>query len=87
MLGETPTALVDNGFFGASSYNSLQMTLRKQVARVLTLQATYTLSRAETNTSVYNDMNNLALDWAVRASIARIASLLTSSTNCRPSRA
>ena len=64
VLGETPTALVDTGFFGASSYNSLQMTLRKQVARVLTLQATYTLSRAETNTSVYNDMNNLALDWA-----------------------
>jgi hypothetical protein len=64
VLGETPTALVDTGFFGASSYNSLQTTLRKQLAHVLTLQATYTFSRAATNTSVYDDMNNLALDWA-----------------------
>lgn len=70
VLGETPTALLDSGFFGSSDYNSLQATLREQISRVLTLQAAYTFSRAATNTSVYNDLNDLDLDWA-RASFDR----------------
>jgi hypothetical protein len=69
-LGETPTALAANEFIGASSYHSLQATLRKQASRGLALQATYTWSRAASNTAIYNDPNNLALDWA-RASFDR----------------
>jgi hypothetical protein len=64
VLGETPTALVENGFLGSSAYHSLQVTLRRQAARGLTFQAAYTLSRAAANTSIYNDPNRLELDWA-----------------------
>ncbi len=64
ILGETPTALAANEFSGASAYHSLQFTLRKQAAHALSFQATYTYSRAATNTSIYNDPNNLAIDWA-----------------------
>jgi hypothetical protein len=64
ILGETPTALAANEFSGASAYHSLQFTLRKQAAHALSFQTTYTYSRAATNTAVYNDPNNLALDWA-----------------------
>ena len=64
ILGETPTALAANEFSGASAYHSLQFTLRKQAAHALSFQATYTYSRAATNTSIYNDPNNLTLDWA-----------------------
>jgi hypothetical protein len=63
ILGETPTALASNEFSGASSYHSLQVTLRRQ-ARALAFQATYTWSRAAGNTTIYNDPGNLALDWA-----------------------
>jgi len=70
MLGETPTALADNEFTGASSYNSLQATLRSHVWRGLSFQANYTYSRAANNTVIDNDQNNLALDWA-RASFDR----------------
>ncbi len=70
VLGETPTALADNEFAGASSYNSLQATLRSQVWHGLSFQANYTYSRAMTNTTLDNDQNNLALDWA-RASFDR----------------
>jgi hypothetical protein len=70
ILGENPTALADSEFTGASSYHSLQATLRKQASRGLSLQATYTFSRAANNTSIYNDPNNLSLDWA-RASFDR----------------
>src|ERR1035441_8389734 len=70
ILGETPTALAANEFSGASAYHSLQVTLRKHAAHALSLQATYTLSRAATNTTIYNDPNNLGLDWA-RASFDR----------------
>ena len=70
ILGETPTALADNEFAGASSYNSLQATLRSQVWRGLSFQANYTYSRAANNTVIDNDQNNLALDWA-RASFDR----------------
>ena len=64
IMGETPTALVANEFTGASAYDSLQVTLRKQAAHALSFQTTYTYSRAATNTTIYNDPNNLALDWA-----------------------
>jgi hypothetical protein len=64
ILGETPTALTDNEFTGASTYHSLQATLRKQASHGLAFQATYTFSRAANNTTIYNDPGNLSLDWA-----------------------
>jgi len=64
ILGEKPTALVKNDFSGRSWYHSLQAILREQISRGLTFQAAYTFSKAENNTVVYNDQNNLALDWA-----------------------
>src|ERR1019366_850006 len=64
ILGETPTALAANEFSGASAYHSLQVTLRKQAAHALSMQMTYTLSRAATNTTAYNNPNNLGLDSA-----------------------
>ncbi len=70
ILGETPTALSDTAYSGASTYHSLQATLRQQISRSLTFQVAYTFSRAATNTAIYNDLNNLALDWA-RASFDR----------------
>jgi len=63
-LGETPTALGQNCFIGRSWYHSLQATLSKQISHGLTFQAAYTFSKAENNTAIYNDQNNLALDWA-----------------------
>jgi hypothetical protein len=70
ILGETPTALAENNFIGFSWYHSMQATLRKRVSHGLTFQAAYTFSKAENNTVVYNDQNNLSLDWA-RASFDR----------------
>ena len=64
ILGETPTALADNNFIGRSWYQSLQATLSEQLSRGLTFQVAYTFSKAENNTVLYNDQNNLALDWA-----------------------
>jgi len=70
VLGETPTALADNEFTGASSYHSLQTTLRSQVWHGLSFQGNYTYSRAMNNTSVLNNQNSLGGDWA-RASFDR----------------
>jgi hypothetical protein len=64
ILGETPTALADSEYLGLSWYHSMQATLRKRVSHGLTFQAAYTFSKAENNTTVYNDQNNLSLDWA-----------------------
>ncbi len=64
VMGETPTALAVNDFTGSSAYHSMQVTLRKQAAHSLSFQATYTYSRAANNTTIYNDLNNLNLDWA-----------------------
>jgi hypothetical protein len=64
ILGETPTALGKNDYVGLSWYHSMQATLRKQVSHGLTFQGAYTFSKAENNTTVYNDQNNLSLDWA-----------------------
>jgi len=57
VMGETPTALLASIFEGQSQYHSLQATFRSQIARVLTLQSAYTLSKALNNTSVFNDQN------------------------------
>ena len=70
LMGETPTALAVNEFAGSSAYHSLQTTLRRQSSHGLAFQAAYTFSRAANNTTLYNDPNNLALDWA-RASFDR----------------
>ena len=59
ILGETPTALTTSEFTGASWYHSLQTTLRMQRSHGLSFQAAYTLSRAESNTAVFNDQNTL----------------------------
>jgi hypothetical protein len=59
ILGETPTALVTSEFAGASWYHSFQATLRKQASHGLSFQVAYTLSRAEANTSVFNDQHTL----------------------------
>jgi hypothetical protein len=75
ILGETPTALSSSEYIGSSTYNSLQATLRKQVSHGLSFQAAYTFSRAATNTVVFNDPDNLALDWA-RATFDRTHRLI-----------
>lgn len=76
ILGETPTALLASEFIGASWYNSLQATFRTQVARRLTFQSAYTLSKALANTTVYNDQNRLDLANG-RASFDRTHRLIT----------
>jgi hypothetical protein len=63
ILGETPTALAANDYIGLSWYHSMQATLRKRLSHGLTFQTAYTFSKAENNTSVYNDQDNLSLDW------------------------
>jgi hypothetical protein len=70
VMGENPTALIDSEFGGTSAYHSMQVTLRRHAAHGLSYQATYTFSRAASNTAIYNDLNNLDLDWA-RASFDR----------------
>ncbi len=74
ILGETPTALVVSEFAGSSRYHSLQATLRHQLSKGLTFQAAYTLSRAENNTTVFNDQNTLT--WA-RAAFDRTHRVIT----------
>jgi len=63
IMGETPTALSTSEFSGESSYNSLQATLRRRVSGGLMFQAAYTLSRAESATSLYNDQTKPSYDW------------------------
>lgn len=76
ILGETPTALLDSEFIGKSWYHSMQTTLRKQLSHGLTFQAAYTWSKATNNTSIYNDLNNLDLNWA-RATFDRTHRVIT----------
>lgn len=64
IMGETPTALVENEYAGSSWYNSLQATLRLQATRGLSFQAAYTWSKATSNSSIYDDLTNLSLDRA-----------------------
>jgi Carboxypeptidase regulatory-like domain/TonB dependent receptor len=67
IVGETPTGLLAHQYLGGSWYHSAQATLRQQVTHRLSFQFAYTFSKAEANTTVYNDQNNLALDWAPTA--------------------
>jgi len=64
IVGDTPTGLLAHQYLGASWYQSAQATLRQQVSRGLSFHFAYTFSKAESNTTVYNDQRNLALDWA-----------------------
>ena len=75
IMGETPTALAASEFAGFSRYHSLQATLRRQIARALSFQAAYTLSRAENDTTVYNDQNRASFDLA-RATFDRTHRLI-----------
>src|SRR5208282_58722 len=51
-------------FLGASWYNSMQATFSERVSHGLTLQAAYTYSKSTSNTTVYNNQDDLNLDWA-----------------------
>ncbi len=75
-MGESPSALTDNQFSGASWYHGLQVTLRRQMAHGLTLQSAYTLSKAMNDTSIYNDLNYLSGNWA-RATFDRTHRIVT----------
>jgi len=75
-MGETPSALTDSEFIGKSLYNGLQVTLRRQIARGLSFQSAYTLSKAMNNTSVYNDLDYLSRNWA-RATFDRTHRIVT----------
>ena len=76
VLGETPTALLTSEFAGTSTYHSFQATLRRQFSRGLAFQAAYTLSRAESDTTTYNDQNNPAASQG-RAAFDRTHRLIT----------
>jgi hypothetical protein len=63
IVGETPTGLLTHDFLGGSWYHSGQATLRERLSHGVTFQFAYTFSKAETDTTVYNDQRNLNLDW------------------------
>ena len=67
IVGDTPTGLLAHQYLGGSWYHSAQATLRQRITHRLSFQFAYTYSKAEANTTVYNDQNNLALDWAPTA--------------------
>jgi hypothetical protein len=75
-MGETPSALTDSQFSGESRYHGLQVTLRRQFARGLSIQSAYTLSKAMNDTSIYNDLNYLSSNWA-RATFDRTHRIVT----------
>lgn len=75
IIGETPSALVAQQNIGQSWYHGMQATLRKQAAHGLTFQLAYTFSKTLTNTTVDNNQNSLAADWA-RASFDRTHRLI-----------
>lgn len=76
IMGETPTALLNSDFLGKSWYHSLQTTFRGQLAKSLTFQAAYTLSKAMNNNVVNNDQTRPDLAKA-RASFDRNHRLIT----------
>jgi hypothetical protein len=76
IVGESPTALIAHQYLGGSWYHSMQATFRQQISHGLSSQFAYTFSKAETNTTVYNDQRNLNLDWA-RANFDRTHRLIT----------
>ena len=79
IVGETPTALLTNQFRGGSWYHSMQGTFRQQIAHGLTFQFAYTFSKAEADTTVYNDQTNLNLDWG-RTNFDRTHRVITNFT-------
>jgi carboxypeptidase family protein len=66
-LGFVPTGLLGTGYDLISNYNSLQVTLRKQFSRGLTMQAAYTWSKSLTNSTEnsanYNNASDLAQQY------------------------
>jgi hypothetical protein len=58
-LGFSTGGLANDPTIGDSKFNSLQVTVRKQMSRGFEMQAAYTFSRSYTNTAydVYNDPN------------------------------
>src|SRR5437016_5860507 len=84
IVGETPTALQAHQSLGASWYNSMQATFRQQISHGLTFQVSYTFSKSEANTTVYNDQRNLNLDWA-RTSFDRTHRVITNFSYDLPS--
>jgi hypothetical protein len=66
-LGFVPTGLLGTGYDLISNYNSLQVTLRKQFSRGLTIQAAYTWSKSLTNSTEnsanYNNASDLAQQY------------------------
>ena len=85
-LGETPSALTDSEFAGESWYHGLQATLRRQMSHGLTFQSAYTLSKATNDTAIYNDLNDLARNWA-RATFDRTERSVTNFDYQFPNRA
>ncbi|HZP32163.1 MAG TPA: TonB-dependent receptor [Candidatus Acidoferrales bacterium] len=63
IVGETPSGLLAHEYVGGSWYHSAQATLRERLSHGLNFQFAYTFSKAEANTTAYNDQNNLNLDW------------------------
>jgi hypothetical protein len=84
IVGETPTGLLAHQYLGGSWYHSAQATFRKQVSHGLTFQFAYTFSKAEANTTVYNDQRNLNLDWS-RTNFDRTHRLITNFSYDLPS--
>ena len=70
-LGYQSVGVRGTGFDGSSNYNSLQVTVRKQLSRGLTMQAAYTWSKALTDlsnisanpTANSNNASNLAQQY------------------------
>jgi len=66
-LGFAPTGLLGTGYDLISNYNSLQVTLRKQFSKGLTLQAAYTWSKSLTNSTEnsanYNNASDLSQQY------------------------
>ncbi len=79
IVGESPTALAAHQYLGGSWYHSMQATFRQQISHGVSSQFAYTFSKAEANTTVYNDQRNLDLDWA-RTSFDRTHRLITNFT-------
>jgi hypothetical protein len=76
VVGETPTALSASQNIGQSWYHSMQATFKKQFSQGLMFQIAYTYSKDLTNTTVDNNQDSLATDWA-RASFDRTHRLIS----------
>jgi hypothetical protein len=63
ILGEIPGAATAFSFREASFYNAMQVTLRKRFSRGLTLQASYTWSKAEGDSPIDETEPNV-LQWS-----------------------